>query len=89
MTFKFIDLQQRKVVNISLYLILIIYCSFNFVELVPLKRYSVLLPLQKGKCYFLCLETKKVTKENSRLQIILHRFFLPLGGEAGAGGRGG
>jgi hypothetical protein len=22
-------------------------------------------------CYFLCLETKKVTKENSRLQIIL------------------
>ena len=29
-------------------------------------------------CYFLCLETKKVTKENSRLQIILGLLFFSL-----------
>ena len=29
-------------------------------------------------CYFLCLETKKVTKESSRLQIILGRLFFSL-----------
>ena len=32
----------------------------------------------KGKCHFLCLETKKVTKENSRQQIILGRLFFRL-----------
>jgi hypothetical protein len=29
-------------------------------------------------CYFLCLETKKVTKENSRLQIILGLLLFSL-----------
>ena len=32
----------------------------------------------KGKCHFLCLETKKVTKESSRLKIILGLLFFSL-----------
>ena len=38
---------------------------------------SVLL-LAINPCYFLCLDTKKVTKENSRLQIILGLLFFGL-----------
>jgi hypothetical protein len=38
---------------------------------------SVLL-LAINPCYFLCLDTKKVTKENSRLQIILGLLFFSL-----------
>jgi hypothetical protein len=34
--------------------------------------------LVQRACYFLCLETKKVTKENSRLQIILGLLFFDL-----------
>jgi len=32
----------------------------------------------RNQCYFLCLETNKVTKENSRLQIILGLLFFRL-----------
>jgi hypothetical protein len=34
--------------------------------------------LAQRTCYFLCLDTKKVTKERSRLQIILGLLFLGL-----------
>jgi hypothetical protein len=34
--------------------------------------------VRPNPCYFLCLETKKVTKENSRLQIILGLLFFGL-----------
>jgi hypothetical protein len=34
--------------------------------------------LASNPCHFLCLETKKVTKESSRLQIILGRLFFSL-----------
>jgi hypothetical protein len=34
--------------------------------------------LAQRRCYFLCLDTKKVTKEKSRLQIILGLLFFSL-----------
>jgi hypothetical protein len=34
--------------------------------------------LAQRACYFLCLDTKKVTKERSRLQIILGLLFFSL-----------
>ena len=51
----------------------------RFIEVLLLAQsFFIHFLLAQRACYFLCLDTKKVTKEKSRLQIILGLLFFSL-----------
>jgi hypothetical protein len=52
--------------------------GFFFVHSLLVQSFFVHFLLAQRTCYFLCLDTKKVTKEKSRLQIILGLLFFSL-----------